>query len=95
MFRVICLLAAVGCLATLPGCSSCAGNSCRRPSFMEFRNTGRRIYRQECGVPCDPCGTPTPCCEPCGSAGPCCEGVMEGGTVISPGPVTPEPGTFS
>ena len=95
MIRVICLLTAVGCLATLPGCSSCFGNSCRRPSFMEFRNTGRRIYRQECGVPCNPCGTPAPCCEPCGSPAPCCEGVIEGGTVISPGPTTGEPGTFS
>ena len=95
MTRVLCLLTAIGCLATLPGCSSCFGNNgCRRPSFMEFRNTGRGIYRHECGVPCDPCQA-APCCEPCGSPAPCCEGVMEGGTVISPGQVTTEPGTFS
>ena len=95
MTRVVCLLTAIGCLATLPGCSSCFGNnSCRRPSFMEFRNTGRGIYRHECGAPCDPCQA-APCCEPCGSPAPCCEGVMEGGTVISPSQVTSEPGTFS
>jgi len=101
MKRVLCLLIALSCLASLPGCSSCFGNSCRRGSMMEFRNTGRGIYRRGCGTPsgcgtpCDPCQA-APCgCEPCGEAAPCCEGMMEGETVISPSPTSSEPGTFS
>lgn len=95
MKRTLCLLIALSCLATLPGCSSCFGNGCRRSSFMEFRNTGRGIYHRECGTPCSPCNA-APCgCEPCGNSAPCCEGVMEEGTVVRPSTTMSEPGTFS
>lgn len=95
MKRVLCLLIALSCLASLPGCSSCLGNSCRRASMMEFRNTGRGIYRRDCAPPCDPCQT-SPCGgEPCGVTTPCCEGRMEGETIIGPTPTLSEPGTFS
>jgi len=99
MTRLICLLTALSCLVVLPGCSSCFGNSCRRPSFLEFRNTSRGLYRNNCNAPCnapcEPCGT-APCgCEPCGSPTPCCEGGVESGTVIGPTPVMSDPGTFS
>jgi hypothetical protein len=103
MSRAICLVLGLASLAAAPGCSSCfgGGNSCRRPSFMEFRSP--------CGQQAEPCQAPmaAPCgpvCDPCGPAaasGPCCEGAAMPGTVI-PGssggmPVMPagEPGTFS
>jgi hypothetical protein len=91
MTRTLCLALVAGCLVATPGCSSCFGNSCRRPSFMEFRRD------RGCGCEVDPCHAPPCGCEPCGSPAPCCEGGVVGGTVISPGPApaTAEPGTFS
>ena len=40
MSRFVCLALGLAALAAAPGCSSCmgGGNSCRRPSFMEFRS---------------------------------------------------------
>jgi len=96
MSRSMCLAIVIGSLVAAPGCSSCfGGNSCRRPSFMEFRSpcSSGRPVAPACGAPaCEPaCG---PACAP--AAAPCCE---EGGTVISsPGSapvVVGEPGTFS
>lgn len=96
MSRPLVLVLALVGLAAIPGCSSCFGsNSCRRPSFMEFRGDGCFNRRQEpqmapCGPPCG-----SPACDPCSAPAPCCEG---GGTVISSpasAPVVTEPGTFS
>ena len=91
MSRQMCLAIVLGCLVTAPGCCSCfgGGNSCRRPSFMEFRSP--------CRGQADPCHAPAcePACGPAAAPAPCCEG---GGTVIhapSSAPVVSEPGTFS
>ena len=88
MMRFICLLTAIGCLVILPGCSSCCGNSCRRPSFLEFRNASKGLYQNGCNTPCsspcEPCGAAPRGCEPCGNSSPCCEGGIESGTVIGP-----------
>lgn len=98
MSRCVCLAIILGSLAAAPGCSSCFGgaNSCRRPSFMEFRSPCSlgRPAAPACGAPA--CGEPA-CAPACGpSAAPCCE---EGGTVISSPDSAPavvsEPGTFS
>ncbi len=91
MARALCLAIAVATLAAAPGCSSCFGSSCRRPSFMEFRS---------CGSPAPaPCAAPVcaPACEPacgpaCESAAPCCEGGMSAPVGA---PVMGQPGTFS
>jgi hypothetical protein len=103
MSRCVCLAIILGSLAAAPGCSSCFGgaNSCRRPSFMEFRSpcSSGRPMAPACGAPS--CGAPAcgePACAPaCGpSAAPCCE---EGGAVMSSPESAPvvvgEPGTFS
>jgi len=95
MSRNVCLAIALAALAAAPGCSSCfgGGNSCRRPSFMEFRSPcGRRA--EPCPPPmAAPCG---PVCEPCGAA-PCCEegviSTLPGGVPV--GQPVGEPGTFS
>lgn len=98
MSRALCLAIALGCLAAAPGCSSCFGNnSCRRPSFMEFRGDGCFNRQQPAPMAAPACGAPAcaPACDPCGAAAPCCEG---GGTAISmpaSPPVVSEPGTFS
>jgi len=105
MSRSLCLTLILGSLLAAPGCSSCfgGGNSCRRPSFMEFRSPcgSRGNAAPACGAPMAPaCGAPmapacgAPACDPCGSAAPCCE---EGGTISSPSsmPVVHEQGTFS
>jgi len=100
MSRLVCLAIALSALTAVPGCSSCFGGSCRRPSFMEFRSPcGRRSepmpMAAPCGPVCDPCG---PMMGPAMGPAPCCdEGPMLRGT---PGvPVSPrvsdEPGTFS
>jgi hypothetical protein len=100
MGRTLLLALVVSSLAIAHGCSG-FGNSCRRPSFMEFQGGGclnRRQHPQPqiapCGQPaCAPCATPA--CEPCGSPAPCCEG---GGEMISSpmsAPVVSDPGTFS
>jgi len=98
MVRFVCLALGLATLAAAPGCSSCmgGGNSCRRPSFMEFRSPcGRQ------GEPCQapmaaPCG---PVCDPCGPAAapaPCCDGaVMPGHPAGMPMAPAGEPGTFS
>lgn len=95
MSRTLCLAIALATLAAAPGCSSClgGGNSCRRPSFMEFRSP--------CGQRSEPCAQPmaapcAPACEPCGAA-PCCE---EGVISSAPGGLpaaapAAAPGTFS
>lgn len=93
MARALCLAIAVATLAAAPGCSSCFGSSCRRPSFMEFRS---------CGSPAPaPCAAPAPTCAPtcepacgpaCESAAPCCEGGM---SAPIGAPVVGQPGTFS
>lgn len=87
MSRSLGLVVALVALVAAPGCSSCLGgfNSCRRPSFMEFRSPCR-------GQP-EPCAAPA--CEPACAPAPCCEG---GGEVISgpmSAPVVGEQGTFS
>lgn len=89
MSRPVCLALILAALAAAPGCSSCFGNSCRRPSFMEFRSP--------CRGQSDPCHMPAcePACGPaCGTPAPCCEG---GGTVISSPSSAPMAGegTFS
>jgi len=58
MYRTLCLVIALGSLAAAPGCSSCMGsaNSCRRPSFMEFRSP--------CSGGGSPCAAPQPACQP-------------------------------
>jgi hypothetical protein len=95
MLRFGCLALALAALAAAPGCSSCFGNSCRRPSFMEFRSP---CGRNECAAPmAAPCG---PVCDPCGPASapaPCCEGgfsTMPGDMPVG-APISHEPGTFS
>lgn len=94
MSRALCLAIALGCLAAAPGCSSCFGNnSCRRPSFMEFRGDGCFNRQKPAPMAAPACGAPA--CDPCGAPAPCCEG---GGTAISApisAPVVGEPGTFS
>ena len=97
MVRFGCLALALAALAAAPGCSSCMGGNCRRPSFMEFRSP---CSRGECPPPmAAPCG---PVCEPCGPAcgpapGPCCEwGISTMPTEIPMGsPISQEQGTFS
>jgi hypothetical protein len=95
MSRFVCLSLLLGGLVATSGCSSCfGGNSCRRPSFMEFRSP--------CGGRSQPCTAPmaAPMCEPacgpaCGAeAAPCCG---EGGVMSAPmsAPIVGEPGTFS
>ena len=94
MSRTLCLALILGSLAAAPGCSSCfgGGNSCRRPSFMEFRSPCSRGQETgpACGAPMAPaCGAPA--CAPA----PCCE---EGGAIMSSpssGTVVSESGTFS
>jgi hypothetical protein len=98
MSRIVCLALGLAALAAAPGCSSCmgGGNSCRRPSFMEFRSP--------CGRQAEPCQAPmaAPCgpvCEPCGPAAapaPCCDGAVGSGHPVGM-PMAPagEPGTFS
>ena len=105
MTRSLCLAIVLGSLVAAPGCSSCFGgfNSCRRPSFMEFRSPcsgGRMIggAAPACGPQMAPaCGAPAcaPACDPCGSASPC--GGEEGMIISSPAsaPVVTEQGTFS
>ena len=99
--RSLCLLIALGSLAAAPGCSSCFGsaNSCRRPSFMEFRSPcgggSPCAAPQPQPQPCQPaCGAPMhePACGP--ACGPCGEG---GGMMSAPSsmPIVVEPGTFS
>lgn len=67
------LLIAAASLASAPGCSSCFGsaNSCRRPSFMEFRSPCARSSGAGClgGAAAAPCGAPAQPCQPaCGEA---------------------------
>ncbi|MFM9195369.1 MAG: hypothetical protein ACKOWG_06475 [Planctomycetia bacterium] len=100
MCRFLCLVIALGSLAAAPGCSSCFGgaNSCRRPSFMEFRSPclgGAAPCAAPQAQPCQPaCAAPMhePACAP--ACGPCGEG---GAVISSPAsaPVVGEPGTFS
>jgi hypothetical protein len=95
MTRVMCLAIAAVSLAATPGCSSCMGsfNSCRRPSFMEFRSCGREA--EPCAAPAAPVCAPAcgPTCEPaCGSPAPCCEGGM---SAPAGAPIVGQPGTFS
>lgn len=98
MCRSLCLVIALVSLAAAPGCSSCFGNanSCRRPSFMEFRTPctgGSSPCAAPTQQPCQPAfGVPMaePACGPaCGSCG---EGVM---STPASAPVVVEPGTFS
>jgi hypothetical protein len=94
MTRAICLALVVSSLAAAPGCSSCFGSSCRRPSFMEFRSCGSAAATP-CAAPAPACA---PACEPaCGpvgeSAAPCCEGGMA--APLEGAPVMGQPGTFS
>ncbi|MFM8434057.1 MAG: hypothetical protein ACKOBP_01755 [Planctomycetia bacterium] len=102
MSRSLCLALMLASLAAAPGCSSCFGgfNSCRRPSFMEFRSpcSSRAPMAAPMAAPmmAPPCGAPAcaPACDPCQSAAPCCE---EGGVISSPAstPVVHQQGTFS
>jgi len=89
MSRFVCLTLMLGGLVATSGCSSCfGGNSCRRPSFMEFRSP--------CGERSAPCAAPVcePACGPAAGAAPCCE---EGRVISAPmgAPIMGEPGTFS
>lgn len=98
MSRSLCLAIVLGCLAAAPGCGSCFGgfNSCRRPSFMEFRSPCSSRAPLAAPLMAPPCGQPAgaPACDPCQSAAPCCD---EGGVISSPAsaPVVHEQGTFS
>ena len=98
MTRALCLVIAVASLAAAPGCSSCMGSNCRRPSFMEFRSCGSTPA--PCAAPAAVCAPACePACEPacgpaCESAAPCCEG--GGGMSVPAGaPMMGQPGTFS
>ena len=99
MSRTVCLAIILGSLVATPGCSSCfgGGNSCRRPSFMEFRSPCSRGQETPpaCGAPMAPaCGAPACGAPACGPA-PCCE---QGGAIMqspSSGTVVSESGTFS
>jgi hypothetical protein len=93
MSRSLCLALVVVSLAAAPGCSSCFGSSCRRPSFMEFRSpcSGRQEAAPVCAPACEPA------CGPACGAAPCCEGgAVSGGVGPSSTPVVVgEQGTFS
>ena len=85
MARAWCLIALLAGLVAAPGCSSCFGGGCRRPSFMEFgsclgggcRSPAPVVY----SAPMAPaCGTSS-CggCDECGqAAAPCCDEGMIG-----------------
>jgi hypothetical protein len=100
MCRALCLMIALGSLAAAPGCSSCFGsaNSCRRPSFMEFRSPcsgGGSMSPAPCGPACAPACEPA-CGPACGSG--CGSGCGESGAMMmspSSSPVVVEQGTFS
>lgn len=91
MLRFGCLALALAALAAAPGCSSCMGGNCRRPSFMEFRSP---CGGGDCPPPmAAPCG---PVCDPCGgmpAAAPCCDGGMS--SMPMGAPVSHAEGTFS
>lgn len=91
MSRTVCLVIALGCLAAAPGCSSCLGGSCRRPSFMEFRSPCRGD-RDPCHH--QPSCEPMPACGPACGPAPCCEEGSVGMPAAS-GPMIVEQGTFS
>lgn len=98
MCRSVCLAIVVASLAAAPGCTSCfGGNSCRRPSFMEFRSPCSRGSGQCHDMGPAPC---QPACGPahdggCGSAAPCCGEGSGGMAVPGSAPVVVDQGTFS
>ncbi len=66
MSRIVSCLMMVAVVATATGCN-CFGNSCRRPSFMEFRSPCSSGYCETmpaCGPACGPVGME---CSDCGT----------------------------
>ncbi len=99
MSRGVCLAIVLASLAAAPGCTSCfGGNSCRRPSFMEFRSPCSRGAGgcQDAGpAPCQPACGPAHdggCGSGCGSG---CGEATGGMAVPGSAPVVMDQGTFS